>query len=385
MNFDFLTPVEETITTDVAPLNSQTVGSNITIHSAYNSTFEWDHAQIAILGVEENSNAEKTGNGKELHFIRACLYRLFIGKWTTKIADFGNIKKGNTASDTHFAVKEIIGSLLKKNIIPILIGGDQSLTFANYKAYDLIEQTVNLTTVDSMFDLGTLEDTLSSDNYLSKIIMQTPNNLFNYSNIGYQTYFNSQEEIALLKDLHFDIYRLGTSKNMELIESVLRDTDMVSIDIGCIRQSEAPAGNHASPNGFYGEEICAISKYAGISDKVSSFGIYEYNAALDTNHQTAHLIAQMIWYFIEGVNARAKDYPYCTKDNYQKFIVLFDDDDPIHFYKSDKTGRWWMEINLIKDNKYKRHALIPCTYQDYMEAMNQKIPERWYLAMRKMI
>lgn len=61
-----------------------------------------------------------------------------------------------------------------------------------------------------------------------------------------------------------------------------------------------------SPNGFYGEEICAISRYAGISDKVSSFGIYEYNSKHDSNYQTAHLIAQMIWYFIEGVNYRPK-------------------------------------------------------------------------------
>ena len=165
----------------------------------------------------------------------------------------------------------------------------------------------------------------------------------------------------------------------------MRDADIVSVDIGSVRKSEAPGNNSSSPNGFYGEEICAIARYAGISDKVTSFGVYEYNSKLDVQNQTAHLIAQMLWYFIEGVNFRAKDYPYATKESYQRFTVMLDDDDPINFYKSDKSGRWWMEINLISNNKHKRHALIPCSYQDYEHALQQKIPNRWYKALQKMI
>ena len=107
----------------------------------------------------------------------------------------GNIRKGESPSDTHFAVTEVIKNLLKMNIIPIIIGGGQDITFSNYKAYDQLEQTVNLVVVDSKFDLGNLEDKLSSKSYLSKIIMEVPTNLFNFSNIGYQTYLNPQEEI----------------------------------------------------------------------------------------------------------------------------------------------------------------------------------------------
>ena len=188
----------------------------------------------------------------------------------------------------------------------------------------------------------------------------------------------------MLNSLFFDAYRLGEVKDLTKVEPVMRDADLVSIDIGAIRQSEAPANNNCSPNGFNGEEICAIARYAGISDKVTSFGVYEFNPKFDNNHQTAHLISQMIWYFIEGVNYRAKDYPYSTKESYQKFIVLVENDDPINFYKSDKSGRWWMEINISTNNKYKRHALIPCTYQDYKEAIDQKIPEKWYKALRKL-
>ncbi len=386
MNSEFSSPIKDSVVAHSVLLPPNTIGRTFRIHTELEGFPEMEGVVIAIVGVEEDRNTgDNYGSGKDLHHIRRHLYQLFPGNWSTTVADLGNIKKGNAISDTHFAVRSVLSELLKKGIIPIVLGGGQDVTFSNYRAYDELEQTVNLVAVDSMFDLGKLEDRLSSKSYLSKIIMQKPSNLFNYSNIGYQTYFNSQEEIELIKNLNFDAYRLGKAKDLEIVEPVLRDADIVSVDIGVVRQSDAPANNNLSPNGFYGEEICAIARYAGISDKVSSFGIYEYNSKYDSNHQTAHLIAQMVWYFIEGVNYRAKDYPYSTKEDYQKFTVLLEDDDPINFYKSDKTGRWWMEINLIKDNKYKRNALIPCTYQDYLETTEQRIPERWFKAQRKMV
>ena len=357
MNLDFLTPVKESVVAHLMLQPVLSLGKKITIHSEKEGFPDLENVQIAIFGVQEDRNSQDNfGCGENLDFIRKKLYELFPGDWQTNIVDLGNICKGNAVSDTYFAVSEIITSLLKQHIIPVIIGGGQDITYVNYRAYDALEQTVNITAVDSRFDLGDLEAELTSQSYLSKIIMQQPNNLFNFCNVGYQTFFNAQEEIKLLDALFFDVYRLGEAKNLENIEPAFRNADIVSIDIGAVRQSEAPANNNASPNGFYGDEICAISRYAGISDKVSSFGIYEYNSKYDNQHQTAHLIAQMIWYFIEGVNARVKDYPFTRKENYQKFTVLLADDDPLTFYKSHKTGRWWIEINILSNNKYKIHA-----------------------------
>ncbi|GFD81204.1 MULTISPECIES: formimidoylglutamase [Tenacibaculum] len=386
MNIDFFSPIEDSVATSVVLQPSSVLGRTIQLHTVQDGFPDLTEVTIAILGVKDDRGAAgNLGSGKELHEIRKHLYQLFPGNWHTRIADLGNIEKGNTLEDTYFAVKSSVAFLLKKNILPVIIGGGQDLTYANYRAYDELEQTVNLVVVDSRFDLGSLEEELSSQSYLSRIVMEEPNNLFNFSNIGYQTYFNSQEEINLLDKLYFEAYRLGEVKNITLVEPIMRDADVVSVDIGSVRQSDAPANKNASPNGFYGEELCAVARYAGISDKVTSFGIYEYNSLLDLNHQTAKLIAQVIWYFIEGVNSRAKDYPFVTKESYQKFTVLLNDDDPINFYKSDKSGRWWMEINLISNNKHKRHALIPCNYRDYEQALQQKIPERWYKALQKLV
>ena len=44
-----------------------------------------------------------------------------------------------------------------------------------------------------------------------------------------------------------------------------------------------------------------------------------------------------------------------------------------------------MEIELSDNNKFKRHTLIPCTYQDYISATNQEIPERWIRTLKKIV
>jgi arginase family enzyme len=385
MNFEYLNPVDESLLAHAKMQPNQTLGQLIEIYTTQNGFPDLANKKIALIGVQESrASVGNYGTGSNLDEIRKELYKLYSGNWPVHLADIGTIKQGSSVEDTYFALQSLISYLVKNQIIPVILGGSQDLTYPNYRAYDVLEQTVNMVSVDNKFNVGAIEDELSSESFLSKIVMNKPNNLFNFSNIGYQTYFNSQDEIDLLDSLFFDTYRLGEVTNsIQLVEPLMRDADIVSIDLSAIRSADAPANNNATPNGFSGSEICAISRYAGISDKVSSFGIYEYNAKFDVQNQTAQLIAQMIWYFIEGVNYRAKDYPFGLKDNYQKYIVPIDDQ-VLNFHKSNKSGRWWMEISLNENNKFKRHALIPCTYQDYISATNQEIPDRWIKTLKKL-
>ena len=274
--------------------------------------------------------------------------------------------------------------LIKKNIIPIILGGSQDLTYANYRAYDTFSPMVNIVNVDNRFDLGDSTKPIKNKSFVGKIILDKPYNLFNYSNIGYQTYFNSQEEIDLMEKLFFEAYRLGNvSGNINMVEPIMRDANIVTLDLSSIKSSDVSVKQQFSPNGFEGKEICAIARYAGISNKVSSFGIYEYKPSQDDD-ATSMLVAQIIWYFIEGFTCRIKDDDFSKSDDYQKFTVLVDDQELI-FYKSRKTSRWWIEIPFLLnvDNKLKKHTLLPCTYQDYKDACENKIPERWYKANRK--
>ncbi|MCL4856608.1 MAG: formimidoylglutamase, partial [Flavobacteriales bacterium] len=234
---------------------------------------------IAIIGVgEERGSSFNAGTSLAPNHVRKYLYRLNKLNGSAKIIDFGNLKVGSSLNDTYFALSSIIEELLKLNILPIIIGGSQDLTYANFLAYKNLEQTVNLVSIDSHFNLGEPDEEINSNNFLTKIILHQPNFLFNYSNIGYQTYFVDSTEIDLMGKLFFDVYRLGqVQKNIEDVEPIVRNADIISIDVSAIRQSESPGNANASPNGFYGEQACQISRYAGLSDKLTSIGFYEVN------------------------------------------------------------------------------------------------------------
>jgi arginase family enzyme len=375
MEFDFLSPLSNEILGFIKELSSQHLGSKIVVHTKEDFP-DSKKIRIAIIGILENRGDVKASEEVNLTYIRKELYQLFPGNWRTTIADFGNIKPGDTIEDTYFALQKVTSSLLKNKIIPIVIGGSQDLTYPLYRAYDNLEQMVNLVAIDSKFDLGKEEEILSNNSYLTKIILNEPNNLFNYSNVGYQSYYNSQEEVDLIDKLYFDAYRLGeVCNNPSIAEPVLRDADIVSVDLFSVKSSDSANFHNFTPNGFSGKEICSLARYAGISDRVSSFGIFNHQ----NSSQEALLIAQIIWYFIEGVQYRSNEYPFGTKDNYTKYIVTLEDE--LIFFKSNVTERWWIEIKT--NNKFKKVTLLPCTHDDYLAACNGEVPERWLKAQRK--
>lgn len=385
MNFNFLSPVSDFVLAHNELLSQQSLGRKLRVHSKKNGIPDLEGVNVAILGVLENRNDYNyIGETFHLNEIRKAFYALFPGSWNTTIADLGDINKGESVEDTYFALKTTLAILIDKKIIPIIIGGTQDLTYANYRAYDSLIPMVNIVNIDNKFDLGDSTKPIKNNSFVGKIILDKPYNLFNYAAIGYQTYFNSQEEIDLMDKLYFESYRLGQiSKDITLVEPVLRDANIVSLDLSSVKSSEVSLNQKYSPNGFDGKEICAISRYAGISNKVSSFGIYEYKPSKD-DEITSMLVAQIIWYFIEGVNYRIKDDNFSDENNHQKYITLVDDQELI-FYKSNKTGRWWIEIPFLLEinTKLKRHTLLPCMHQDYLDACNNKVPDRWYKAFQK--
>ena len=383
MEFDFLKPLDNEILEFVKEFSSQQLGSKVVFHTAKDFP-DLNKIRIAIIGVLENRGDVNQEQEVDLSHIRKELYGLFPGNWAASIADLGDIYAGNSIEDTYFALKKVVSSLIKKKIIPIVIGGSQDLTYALYRAYDELEQMVNLVSIDNTFDFGKERDPVSATSYLTKIILEEPNNLFNFSNVGFQTYYNSQEEIDLIDKLFFDAYRLGdVSNNIAIAEPVFRDADMVSIDLTSVKSSDSGNNRPFAPNGFNGKEICSLSRYAGISDKVSLLGIFNHN---NSQHESV-LIAQIIWYFIEGFHYRSNEYPFGSKENYIKYIIPLEDEEEIIFYKSNKTDRWWMEIPIISNanNKLKKNTLLPCSHEEYLGACNQEIPERWWKAQRKNI
>lgn len=366
------------------------LAQQITRHISGKPFPDISNCQVAIIGVEENRNSvnnTSASGGPDL--IRNYLYKLHSGPFKLKIADLGNIITGNTADDTYTALREVLAELIENNVVPIIIGGSQDLTWACYKAYEKLKRIINIVAVDRQFDLGSEENSLHSESYLKKIIVQQPNYLFNYSNIGYQTYFVSQESIKLMENMFFDVYRLGIARNdLPEVEPTIRNADLLSLDIGAMRAGDAPGHASATPNGFNGDEICRVARYAGLSENLSAIGFFEYNPRYDLRGFTAHLIAQMIWYFLEGFYYRKNEDPVTDPGDFIKYFVpVSSNEDGITFYRSKNTDRWWMEIGAKANIKpeFRRHNLVPCSFRDYNTAGENDLPDRWWKAYQKLM
>jgi formiminoglutamase len=386
---DFFQPVDLSRIVDPETLPLSALARVFSIHSSSGNFPDLNGCQLALIGIGEDRRAvNNEGCGLAPDYVRGYLYRLFQGNYQVRLADLGTISKGHAVEDSYFALTTVVAELLKRNIVPIIIGGSNDLAYANYLAYEKLEQTINMVSVDPSFDLGTVESDLDSQSYLGRVILHQPNFLFNFSNIGYQSYFVEQSSVELMEKLNFDMHRLGQARaHMEDLEPVVRNADVLSFDVSAVRQSDAPGCGNASPNGFYGEEACQIARYAGISDKLSSFGIYELNPAFDNNKQTAHLVAQMVWYFIDGFYNRKKDFPFAEKSDYTKFRVFVKDHKhEIVFFKSSRSDRWWMEVPYPPNQrlKFERHHLVPCTYSDYELACKEEMPDRWWQTFLKL-
>lgn len=345
---------------------------------------------LAIIGVKEGRRSlNNQGCSLAPDHVRNFLYRLAPLKEKIRIIDLGNIKKGEQVSDTYFALKQTLGELMQAGVLPVVLGGSQDLTFPMYLAFEEANRIINMVGIDSRIDHRKDSEMPDASSYLSHIILRKPNFLFNYANLGYQSYFVESSLLRLFDDLYFDAYRLGkVRENLSEAEPVLRNADLLSVDMGAIRQSEAPGAGNASPNGFYGEEICQLMRYAGISSKLSAAGFFELNPACDHNGQTAHLAAQMIWYFLEGYMNRTEDFPEENSKGFMKYIVeAHGNGDDMVFYKSKQTDRWWVQLPVSKNKvkEYARHIMVPCSYSDYQQACNQEIPERWWKAYQKLM
>lgn len=381
MNYaDYLRPVDYETRAFAQSLPVGTIGQAVQFAEEAQNPLS---APIALVCIADGAVNPTTRQWVNYDKIRKAFYSLHHGDWNASLVDLGDFEVTEELSEAIPAFRQLINSLIRQKMIPIILGGDASFLFQQYSAYKSLEQLVNLVNIDARLDIGLSEEMLHAHNTIGHMIVDQPPILFNYANLGYQTYLNATQEIDLVNKLHFDAVRLGELKaDITTAEPILRDADIVSIDFTSIKSMETGFATTGQPNGFNSYEICALARYAGISDKVSSFSLL---GITQNNHaQVAeNLIAQILWYFLEGFNNRMHDFPFSKRDDFKKFIVPIDDQELV-FYQSPRSGRWWMEVVTdVVDTKINRNTLIPCQQSDYMEACENTIPERWWKAFRK--
>ncbi|ULQ52299.1 formimidoylglutamase [Flavihumibacter fluvii] len=305
--------------------------------------------------------------------IRQEFYKTFYWHHDIRLADLGNIKAGESLGDTYAALKLVIRELTEAGKKILVLGGSHDLTLSQYHACADQKQIIEAACIDAKIDLD-MDALPQSEHFLMEILTGEPNFVKHYSHLAFQSYYVHPYMLENMDKLRFDCFRVGKIKeHIDEMEPVIRNCRIVSFDLSAIAHAYAP-GTGISPNGLNGEEACVLSRFAGMSQQVSSFGIYGYQPATDQQGLTAKQVSQMIWYFIDGMNKGRQESLLKERESFFEFNTAFAEVETI-FLQSKKTGRWWMQLP--------DHRFIACSYKDYLIASNNDIPERWLRAQER--
>ena len=346
-------------------------------------------ARVALFGVNDGRRSgDNEGCAGAPDAIRHWLYQLVPPAAWQPTVDLGDIRAGATEDDTYAAVQSVVAELVQMGIVPIVLGGGHDLTIPMYRALDSVGRPMNLVTVDPRLDFGGDPSVVSARNHMNSVVMHEPNYLFDYTNVGHQGYLTDPDTLELLERLQFEAIRLGTLlQNIQHIEPIVRNADLVTLDVAAIRASDHPASTHVGPNGMTAEHFCQLSRYIGMSDRLLATGFFEHNPDLDDRGRGAHLVAQGVWHVMDGIFNQKGDHPKCTTEDYLKYLVdLPKESHEIAFYKSPKSDRWWMDVPVPNQDKSNLlpSLLVPCTYEEYVEASEGSLPDRWWRTYQKL-
>jgi formiminoglutamase len=350
---------------------------------------DYKGAHLAIFGVkEERGTLRNKGVASGPDEVRKKLYKLKRGIGAYRIIDLGNLNIGHDLDETYVRISEVCRILLENNVLPLILGGSHDLDYGQYSAYETMDKLVSLLNIDAMLDLEDKKEFGESQQHIHKILLHEPNYLFSYTHLAYQSYLIDPLSVSILEKLYFEAFRIGQMRtNLQEMEPTIRNADMMTFDITAIRASDAPGNGNAQPFGLTGEEACQICWYAGMNEKLSSVGFYEYNPEFDDVHKnTASVIATMVWYFIEGYYHRKNEQNFRSND-FMKYSVSMPVEPAIlTFYKSKVSEKWWLEVPYPNGReRYSRNSIVPCSYNDYQIAIKGEVPERYISMLAKLI
>lgn len=336
-----------------------------------------DSLDLIILGC-----GERRGQKGNLDYsigpdkIREELYRLHDWHPHVSIGDLGNVMQGASLEDTRAALRTNLSELMNMGKRVVILGGSHDLTLQQYEVFKEKDEIIDFTIIDMLADVAEGNGS-NYDDYLMTALTSSPNYVRHFNLIGFQSYYVNPNLVEALDKLRFDCIRVGMAReDIEQLEPAIRNSHLLSIDMNAVRYSDAPANKMASPNGFFGDEMCKLTRFAGMSGALKSLGIYGYMPELDIHNLTAKLISQMLWYYIDGIHVGKREASLNDREQFLEYLVNTNELNTL-FLKSKKTNRWWMQM---PDGHF-----VACTHKDYVIAANNDIPERWMREMERMV
>ena len=230
--------------------------------------------------------------------IREALKSDASNKWSelgvdvgSSFSDAGDLRLNNSVggvSDDFSEITRAVGELLEKNLLPLSLGGDHSVTFPILRAFASHFPHLTIIHFDAHPDLyEEFEGSRVShacpfarimEERLAKRLVQ----------IGIRTLNEHQREQA--ERFGVNIVQMASLPAHERLKS--REPVYLSFDLDVLDPAFAPGVSHHEPGGMTVRE--AITHLHAIDGTIIGADIVEYNPARDINGMTATVAAKLL-------------------------------------------------------------------------------------------
>ena len=268
-------------------------------------------ADIVLLGVpdESRSHARRKGTSRGPDMIRIASNEMEFfereGRIIPTTAMRGNLldKKildlGNTGRER---LPEIIFDIVSRGKLPIIIGGDHSITTIALRQIGKMIGKVSLFYFDAHPDFVS-----STNNYYGSIMTDSAEYINFKKSMLIGTRAAEAEEIdnAIKVGLEIitpmDLAELGPSKLARRLDNKIRHKKYISIDLDCVDPAFAPGVSVPCPGGISSTDLIYLVKRA-VQSGIIAMDIVELSPDFDFNNTTASLAAKIISESIASIN-----------------------------------------------------------------------------------
>jgi agmatinase len=273
------------------------------------SAFE---ADVVIVGVpdESKSHAKRKGASRGPDSLRQASNESgfferngklipvcpILGKISNKlIFDYGNIPREN--------LQKLITDLVANNKIPIVIGGDHSITST------VLQATGNIHGKLGLFYFDAHPDFVSSTTDYYGSVLTDSSRWIDFSKsmlIGTRAAepeeLENAESVGLEVITPIDVAKLGISQVANKLQAKgYNNKRYVSIDLDCADPAYAPGVSLPSPCGLSSIDLVYLVKLV-INSGIVGIDIVELSPDFDLNNMTANLAARILLESIASIN-----------------------------------------------------------------------------------
>lgn len=208
--------------------------------------------------------------------------------------------------------------------------------------------------IEPQIEISVLSDTLDvlkKDNSKDKFLTHFSKERNNHCNILFsQRQKTSHHEYEFVHDFPFNLL----AHHPHRAELVIRNSNTLLINMNILSSNTYTSPQNSSI-GVSDEYFILLCKMIGNNPKLNSVCFYNYNHSFD-NSNTSKLLADSIWYLIEGLKHRKKTIDFEPTQE----VVLENEGTTISFLKEQTQNRWWAKMN--------NSSLFPVSIDEFKDA-----------------